>query len=80
MEHDLSADRAVLTGTSTVPGMESFSVGSTLERNRTRGFLDIGYTHDLGDNRSLSGTLQAGQSAFGSAVQVSVGVHYGMRF
>ena len=80
VEHDLSTDRAVLTGTSTVPGMESFSVGSTLEPNRTRGFLDIGYSHDLGANRRLSGSLRVGQSAFGSAPQVGVGIHYGMRF
>lgn len=80
VEHDLSADRAVLTGASTVPGMESFLVGSTLERQDTRGFLDIGYTHDLDDNRSLSRSLRAGQSAFGSAPQVGVGIGYNMRF
>jgi probable HAF family extracellular repeat protein len=80
VEHDLSADRATLTGTSTIPGMETFAVGSNLERHRTRGFLDAGYTHDLGDNRTISGSLRVGQAAFGSAPQVSLGVHYGVRF
>jgi len=80
VEHDLSADSATVTGTSTIPGMEAFAVGSTLERHRTRGFLDAGYTHDLGDNRTISGSLRVGQAAFGSAPQVSLGVHYGVRF
>lgn len=80
VEHDLSADRVTLTGASTIPGMETFAVGSTLERHRTRGFLDAGYTHDLGDNRTISGSLRVGQAAFGSAPQVSLGVHYGVRF
>jgi len=80
VERDLSVERAILTGTSTIPGMESFAVGSTLERHRTRGFLDAGYTHDLGDDRAMSGSLRVGQAAFGSAPQVSLGVHYGVRF
>jgi probable HAF family extracellular repeat protein len=80
LEHDLSADRVTLTGTSTVPGMEDFAVNSTLERRDTRGFLDVGYTHDLGNDRALSAYLRAGQSAFGSAPQVSGGITFSARF
>ena len=80
MVHDLSVDRAMLTGTSTVPGMETFAVDSTLERRDTRGFFDVGYTHDLGNGRSLSGSAHVGQADFGNALQVSLGINYAMRF
>jgi len=80
VEHDLSADRVTLTGTSTIPGMEAFDVGGTLERDRTRGFVDAGYVHDLGDDRTISGDLRVGEAAFGSAPQVSLGIQYGVRF
>jgi probable HAF family extracellular repeat protein len=80
LEHDLSADRVLLTGTSTVPVMEAFAVSSTIERRNTRGFLDIGYTHDLGNNRTLLGSARVGQAAFGSAPQVGLGITYAMRF
>ncbi len=80
LEHDLSADRVTLTGSSTLPGMESFAVDSTLERKRTRGFLEVGYRHDYSDDRSLSGTLRVGEAPFGTAPQVSIGVNYGIRF
>ena len=80
VEHDLSSDRVVLNGSSTVPGRESFSVASTPERNRTRGFLEKGYTHDLGDNHTISSSLRVGQAVFGSTPQASLSLHYGMRF
>jgi len=79
-EHDLSADRVTLTGTSDLPGLESFAVGSTLERRETRGFASVGYTHDLGNNRALTGTLRVGQSAFGNEPQVTAGLGFSMRF
>jgi probable HAF family extracellular repeat protein len=80
LEHDLSADRVTLTGASTVPGMEDFAVNSTLERRDTRGFFHIGYTHDLGNGRNLSGSARIGQAAFGSEPQVSLGINYAIRF
>ena len=80
VERDLSADHSVLTGTSTMPGMENFAVSSTLERRNTRGFLDVGYTHDLGRNRTLTANLRVGQAAFGDTLQTGLGISYGMSF
>lgn len=71
VEHDLSADQATLTGTSDLPGMLALDVGSPLERRETRGFASIGYQHDMGNGMAFSGVVQAGQSAYGDAVQVS---------
>ena len=80
LEHDLSADRVVLTGTSDMPGMGAFAVGSTLARRDTRGFLGAEYAYDLSETQTLSGSLRVGQAAYGSKPQVGLGVHFGMKF
>ena len=80
VEHDLNADRVTLTGTSDMPGMAVFSTSSTLERRDTRGFAFIGYSHDLGNNQALTGSLHVGQSVFGNAPQVSAGMGFSVRF
>jgi probable HAF family extracellular repeat protein len=80
LEHDLSADRAVLTGTSDMPGMEAFSVGSTLDRRDTRGFFAAEYAYDLSETQTLSGSLKAGQAAYGSKLQVGLGISFDMKF
>jgi probable HAF family extracellular repeat protein len=80
LEHDLSADRAVLTGTSDMPGMEAFSVGSTLDRRDTRSFFAAEYAYDLSETQTLSGSLKAGQAAYGSKPQVGLGISFDMKF
>jgi probable HAF family extracellular repeat protein len=80
VEHDMSADRVVLTGTSDMPGMGTFSVGSTLDRRDTRGFAAAEYAYDLSATQTLSGSVRVGQAAYGSEPQVSLGVHFGMKF
>jgi probable HAF family extracellular repeat protein len=80
VEHDISADRVVMTGTSGIPGLQTFAVASTLERRRTRGFLNLGYTHEFDGNRTLSASVRVGQAAFGTEPQVILGVQYGIRF
>lgn len=80
LEHDLSADRVALTGTSDMPGMGTFAVGSTLDRRDTRGFLGAEYAYDLSETQTISGSLNVGQAAYGSKPQVGFGVHFGMMF
>jgi probable HAF family extracellular repeat protein len=80
LKHDLSADRAVLTGTSDMPGMEAFSVGSTLDRRDTRSFFAAEYAYDLSETQTLSGSLKAGQAAYGSKPQVGLGISFDMKF
>lgn len=80
IERDLDADRAVLSGTSDLPGVETFDMGSVMKRHETRGFATLGYAHDLGGNQTLSGSLRTGQSAFGNSAETSIGISYGVRF
>jgi probable HAF family extracellular repeat protein len=80
LEHDLSANRAVLTGTSDMPGMEAFSVGSTLDRRDTRSFFAAEYAYDLSETQTLSGSLKAEQAAYGSKPQVGLGISFNMKF
>jgi hypothetical protein len=80
VEHDLSVTAPRLTGTSDIPGLATFDIGSTFETNKTRGFVTAGYTHDFGNGQSLSGTLRVGQAVYGSTPSIGVGLNYGMRF
>jgi probable HAF family extracellular repeat protein len=80
LNHDLSADRVVLTGTSDMPGMETFAVGSTLDRRNTRSFFVAEYAYDISETQTLSGSLKVGQAAFGSKPQVGVGISFDMKF
>lgn len=80
VEHDLSVTAPRLTGTSDIPGLATFDIGSTFQTNKTRGFLTAGYTHDFGNGQSLSGTVRVGHAVYGSTPSVGVGLNYGMRF
>jgi probable HAF family extracellular repeat protein len=80
LEHDLSADRVVLTGTSDMPGMETLAVGSTLDRRDTRSFFATEYAYDISATQTLSGSLKVGQAAFGSKPQVGLGISFDMKF
>ncbi|MEH6737696.1 MAG: autotransporter domain-containing protein [Sulfitobacter sp.] len=80
LEHDFSADRATLTGTSDLAGIQDFSISSTVERRKTRGFATVAYTHDFGNNRSLTSSLRVGQSTFGSDPQVRASISFAMGF
>jgi probable HAF family extracellular repeat protein len=80
LEHDLSADRIVLTGTSDMPGMETFAIGSALDRRDTRSFFATEYAYDISETQTLSGSLRVGQATYGSKPQVGLVVHFDMRF
>lgn len=80
VEHDLSADRARVSGTSDVPGLTTFGFESGIDRNDTRGFVSIGYRHDINENSLVSFDLNVGQAQLGSGVQTGLRVGYQMRF
>lgn len=80
IEHDLSADRARVSGTSDVPGLAAFGFNSGIDRNDTRGFVSVGYRHDINANSVVSFDLDVGQAQLGSGVQTGMRVGYQMRF
>jgi len=79
VEHDLSVDDVFLKGTSDMPGMDRFAIKSTLDRHKTRGFLDVGYTYAIAGNSALSGALRIKRAAYGDKPQASVGINYELR-
>jgi probable HAF family extracellular repeat protein len=80
LERDLNADRAVLTGTSDMPGMETFTIGSALDRRDTRRFFATEYAYDISETQTLSGSLKVGQTVYGSKPQVGLGISFDMKF
>lgn len=77
---DLNADVITLTGTSDLPGMNTISTGSGLERNSTRGFASVGYRRDLSDSSSLTGILRVHKSVAGNQLQANMGFGFAMEF
>lgn len=80
VEHDLNADGVRLSGTSDIPGLAAFQFESGLERNDTRGFVSVGYRHDLDENSLVSFDLNVGQAQLGNGVQTGLRIGYLKRF
>ena len=80
VDHDVNPERPRLTGTSDIPGLATFEIGSTFNPNRTRAFATVGYTHDFGNGSTVSGDLRVGQAVYGTTPSVGLGVTYRMRF
>ncbi|TVQ02391.1 MAG: autotransporter domain-containing protein, partial [Roseinatronobacter sp.] len=80
VDHEVKSERPRLTGTSDIPGLATFDIGSTASPNRTRAFATVGYTHDLGNGSSISGNVRVGQAVYGSTLSVGLGLSYSMRF
>jgi hypothetical protein len=80
VDHEINPERPRLTGTSDIPGLETFDIGSTFNPNRTCAFVATGYSHDFGNGSSISGDLRLGHAVYGTTPSVGVGVSYGLRF
>lgn len=80
VERDLTAETTVLTGVTTVPGLDGANMASGLERKRVRGSVEVGYSQKLGTNATLTGSFRVQQAAFGSTPQAGLGITYGIRF
>lgn len=77
---DLDNDRVSLTGMSELANMDTLAIDSTLKRNEVRSFAEARYTHDLGRDRSVTGSLRVGEALYGDVPQVGLGIMYNVAF
>ena len=80
LDYDLDADRARLEGTSTVPGLETFSVGSSLDRNDLRPFVAAAYSFRVTDSSWFTTSAGVQSPVFGSSPRIDAGLRYCVRF
>jgi probable HAF family extracellular repeat protein len=80
VDHEANPERSRLTGTSDIPGLATFDLGSSFNPNRTRMFVTAGYTHEFGNGSTVSGDLRVGQATYGTTNSVGAGLTYAMRF
>jgi probable HAF family extracellular repeat protein len=80
VERTLGTPAAVLTGTSDIPGMTTFSIPGDFVANRTRAYASAGYSHDFGNGFSVAGDLRVGQAVYGTSPDVRGGVTVGFTF
>jgi probable HAF family extracellular repeat protein len=65
---DLSYQEAVLTGTSNVPGMDSFTFHSNLDRHDLRGYANLEHQFALDDNLTWTTQVYAVTPTYGNDV------------
>ena len=80
LDYDLDAERARLEGTSTVPGLETFSIGSSLDRNDLRPFVLAAYSFRVTDSSWFTTSAGVQSPVFGSSPRIDAGLRYCVRF
>ncbi len=77
VDFDLDSDPVIMTGTSTIPGMETFAVPSLYPRKDTRGRFELGVEHGS-DTMSLKATVGVHTPVLGDEPVVVFGIGFGM--
>lgn len=80
IEQVLSDQPPRLSGTSDIPGLTVFDIPAGFVSNRTRPFIEIGYTHDLGNGASIAADLRLGRAAYGNSLSAGVAVNWLWRY
>lgn len=79
-EHDLHVDNASLTGTSNVPGAESFDLASDLARHDLRGEARLTHVLKLAPGAMLRTSVQANTPVYGSKIWAAASIAVGISF
>jgi hypothetical protein len=80
IEHDLHVDAARMTGTSDLPGFETFDIQSPENRNRNRPSASLGYVHRADSGQSFSVDTAVSKADVGSKLNVALNVAYHWAF
>ena len=80
LDYDLDADRATLEGTSNLLGLETFSAGSTLDRNDLRPFALAAYSFRVTCNSWFTTSAGVQSPVFGSSPRIEAGLRYSAQF
>ena len=80
LDYDLDAERARLEGTSNLLGLETFSAGSSLDRNDLRPFVAAAYSFRVTDSSWFTTSAGVQSPVFGSSPRIDAGLRYCVRF
>ncbi len=80
LDYDIDAERARLEGTSNLLGLETFSVGSSLDRNDLRPFVAAAYSFKVTDSSWFTTSAGVQSPVFGSSPRIDAGLRYCIRF
>ncbi|MCG8344495.1 MAG: autotransporter domain-containing protein, partial [Chlorobiales bacterium] len=80
LDYDLDADRATLEGTSNLLGLETFSAGSSLDRNDLRPFVAAAYSFRVTDSSWFTTSAGVQSPVFGNSPRIDAGLRYCVRF
>lgn len=79
-EYDLFFDAAELRGTSDVPNLSSFTLDSTLDRNKLRGYANVSHVLTLDNDKALTTSGYIASPAYGSDLNLGATVALDMSF
>lgn len=79
-DFDITVEDTILTGSSNIPGMETFAVANTLVRNDFRPYVTADYSIDIPSGGTVTASARLGKAAYGSEAEAGVGVSYGISF
>ncbi len=79
-EFDLNHRNSAYTGTSTIPGLETFALANVGSSRRARANASAGLSYDLDKTQRLSANVSVRQQAFSSKAYVSTMVGYQVAF
>ena len=80
LEQDLSVQRMKFSGTSDVPGAETFNLESALKRKALRPYVSAGYVYHLDAASAVAVDIGAERDAFSSEFNMGLSVSYSKLF
>ena len=80
ISHDVHRSSNPVTGTSTIPGLTTFSVPGPAVVNRTRGYASVGVIQAVGNGAAIRASATVAQSPWTKSATLSARIGYEMRF
>lgn len=77
---DINVDNVALNGTSSLPAMTAINITDSVNRNKLRPYIGVGYSYNFNQKASLTGNLMAAEPIYGGTPQVNLGVRYAVSF
>lgn len=77
---DLNVADLTLTGSSNIPGMDTFIAPSPLSRHQLRPFVTASYSVNVGDSATFTASARAGRATFGDTPELGIGLRYAVHF
>lgn len=76
----MSFNAPTLSGTSNIPSLKSFNIGSELDRNTLRGYANLADIFTIDDNKTLTTGGYIATPAYGSDLDIGATVELAVSF